>query len=176
MWNTPYSAPSGSGKNSDQSATSGFPQRSTSREHSPEANGHALDWPHRREFNLRQDVGGTQILLDSGVPLILLLLTTVAEIERHVEPYGNIGRFLAGRYKAYLDDHVGWSKEIWDMAPVAWLLDPSWCESVIMPTPIVTDQVTWSFDRAHHPTRYVHRIYRDQILKDFFSKLQARSA
>lgn len=144
--------------------------------------GHALEWPHTREFNLRQDVGGAQVLFDSGVPLVLLpcrgvvshLSTTVPEIERYVEPYGDIGRFLAHRFKAYSDDHIGWSKEIWDMAPVAWLLDPSWCESVIVPTPILTGQVTWSFDHARHPMRYVNRIYRDPILKVFFSRLKDR--
>ena len=59
------------------------------------------------------------------------LHSTVPEIERHVEPYGEIGKFLAQRYKEYADDHVGWSKEIWDMAPVAWLIDPDWCPSVL---------------------------------------------
>lgn len=143
--------------------------------------GHALDWPDVKEFNLKQDVGGTQVLLDSGAPLILLpcmgvvshLLSTVPEIERYVEPQGDIGSFLAQRYKEYSDDHLGWSKEIWDMAPVAWLIDPRWCESVIVPTPILTDQVTWSVDRARHPMRYVNRIHRDPILKDFFTKLKA---
>lgn len=144
--------------------------------------GHALEWPDTREFNLRQDVGGAQVLFDSGVPVVLVpcmgvvshLLSTVPEIERYVEPHGEIGRFLAQRYKEYADDHVGWSKEIWDMAPVAWLLDPSWCESVLVPTPLLTDQVTWSVDRSRHPMRYVHRIHRDPILKDFFEKLATR--
>ena len=34
--------------------------------------GHALEWPDTREFNLRQDVGGAQVLLDSGTPLVLI--------------------------------------------------------------------------------------------------------
>ncbi len=146
--------------------------------------GHALEWPDTREFNLRQDIGGAQVLFDSGVPVVLVpcmgvvshLLSTVPEIERHVEPHGEIGRFLAQRYKEYSDDHVGWSKEIWDMAPVAWLLDPSWCESVLVPTPILTDHATWSVDRARHPMRYVYRIHRDPILRDFFVKLRKRFA
>ena len=33
--------------------------------------GHALDWPDTREFNLRQDVGGAQVLFDCGVPVVL---------------------------------------------------------------------------------------------------------
>jgi inosine-uridine nucleoside N-ribohydrolase len=60
--------------------------------------GHALEWPDTREFNLRQDVGGAQVVLDSGAPLVLIpcmgvtshLLSTVPEIERWVEPHGEI--------------------------------------------------------------------------------------
>jgi hypothetical protein len=77
------------------------------------------------------------------------------------------------RFKEYSDDHIGWSKEIWDMAPVGWLLNPDWAPSVIIPSPILTDQITWSIDRARHPIRYVTFIDRDSILKDFFLKLAA---
>lgn len=146
--------------------------------------GHALHWPHTVEFNLKQDVGGAQVLFDSGVPVVLVpcmgvtshLLSSVPEIERHVEGQGEIGRFLALRYKGYADDHVGWSKEIWDMAAVAWLLDPEWAPSVIVPTPILTDQITWSVDASRHAMRYVTLIRRDPILKDFFGKLSAFAA
>ena len=146
--------------------------------------GHALDWPDTREFNLRQDVGGAQVVFDSGVPLVLVpckgvtshLHTTVPEIERHVEPHGEIGRFLADRFKGYSDDHFGWSKEIWDMAPVAWLLDPDWVPTVLVPTPILTDQVTWSVDRTRSPIRYATIVNRDPILRDFFAKLKLFAA
>lgn len=145
--------------------------------------GHALEWPHQREFNLKQDVGGAQVLFDSGVPLVLVpcmgvvshLHSTVPEIERYVEPYGEIGRFLAMRFKEYETDHTGWAKEIWDMAPVAWLLDPDWAPSVLVPTPILTDQVTYSVDRSRHPMRYVTHVKRNPIMRDFIRKLQARA-
>jgi len=143
--------------------------------------GHALEWPNAIEFNLKQDVGGAQVLFDSGVPLVLVpcmgvtshLLSTVAEIEKYVEGHGEIGKFLAMRYKGYSDDHVGWSKQIWDMAAVAWLLDATWTPSVIVATPILTDQITWSFDASRHAMRYVKYVDRDPILKDFFHKLAA---
>lgn len=142
--------------------------------------GHALEWPDTREFNLRQDVGGAQVLLDSGAPLILIpcmsvtshLHSTVAEIERYVEPHGEIGKFLAQRFKEYSNDHIGWSKEIWDMAPVGWLINPDWAPTVVVPTPILTDQATWSVDRTRHLMRYATMVKRDPILKDFFSKLK----
>ena len=142
--------------------------------------GHALEWPDTSEFNLRQDIGGAQVLFDSGACVVLLpcmgvvshLHSTVPEIERHVEPYGEIGKFLAQRYKEYADDHIGWSKEIWDMAPVAWLINPDWCPSVLISTPILTEIPTWSIDHARPAMRYVHRVRRDPILKDFFLKLK----
>lgn len=143
--------------------------------------GHALEWPHQREFNLRQDVGAAQVLFDSGVPLVLVpcmgvvshLHSTVPEVERYIEPCGEIGRFLAMRFKEYATDHVGWSKVIWDMAAVAWLLDPAWTPSVLIPTPILTDQVTYSLDRSRPPMRYVTYVDRDAILRDFIGKLRA---
>lgn len=146
--------------------------------------GHALEWPDQREFNLRQDVGGAQIVFDSGVPLVNLpckgvvshLHSTVPEIERYVEPAGEIGRFLAMRFKEYSKDHRGWSKEIWDMAAVAWLLDPDWTPSVLVPTPILTSDITYSIDRARHPMRYAYHVDRDAILRDFFAKLILRHA
>jgi inosine-uridine nucleoside N-ribohydrolase len=141
--------------------------------------GHALEWPHTVEFNLKQDVGGAQVLFDCGVALVHVpcrgvtthLRSSVPEIERYVEPHGRIGAFLAERYKGHSDNHVGWSKEIWDMAAVAWLLDPSWCPSVIVPSPVLTNQMTWSVDRTRHPVRYVTYVDRDPILRDFFIKL-----
>ena len=146
--------------------------------------GHALEWPDTREFNLRQDVGGAQVVLESGTPLVLIpcmgvtshLHSTVPEIERCVEPHGEIGKFLAQRFKGYSDDHFGWSKEIWDMAPVGWLLDPDWVPTVVVPTPILTDQVTWSVDRTRPPIRYATIVKRDPILRDFFSKLKLFAA
>lgn len=146
--------------------------------------GHALEWPHTREFNLRQDVGGAQVLFDCGVPLVMVpcmgvtshLHSTVPEIERYVEPCGAIGAFLAQRFKEYSAEHMGWSKEIWDMAPVGWLLDPEWAPSVLIATPILTDSVTWSTDRARHLMRYVTQVRRDPILQDFFRKMEAHSA
>lgn len=144
--------------------------------------GHALDWPHQREFNLQGDVGAAQVLLDSGVPLVLVpcmgvvshLLSTVPEIEAHVEPHGEIGSFLARRFKEYSDDHLGWAKEIWDMAAVGWLLDAAWAPSELRSTPILTDQMTYSVDHGRPLMRYVRYVDRNAILRDFFERLGRR--
>lgn len=141
--------------------------------------GHALHWSDAREFNLRQDVPGGQVLLNSGVPLVLIpcrgvtthLHSTVPEIERYVEPCGDIGAFLAQRFKEHSQEHVGWSKVIWDMANIAYLLDDSWVPTELVHSPILTDQVTWSVDHSRHLIRYANYVRRDPIFKDFFTKL-----
>ena len=141
--------------------------------------GHALHWPDTKEFNLRQDVPAAQVVFDSGVPLVMLpcegvtrhLSTSVPELERFVEPFGDLGRFLTERVKGYRKDHTGWSKPIWDMAPIAYLLDPAWTPTVLMHSPILTDQVTWSVDTTRHLIRYASFIKRDPIFRDFFLKL-----
>ena len=142
--------------------------------------GNALYWPENNEFNLKQDIGGAQVLFDSGVSLVLVpckgvtshLISTVPEIEKYIEPHGEIGKFLAMRFKEYNNNHKGWSKEIWDMAAVSWVLNEEWAPTNIAPSPILLDDKTWTFDENRHPIKIVYEIKRDLILQDFIEKLE----
>ena len=141
--------------------------------------GNALYWPTAREFNLQQDIPSSRLIFDCGVPLVQLpcmgvtthLHSTVPEIERYVQGQGAIGDFLAETFKAYSDDHFGWSKVIWDIAAIAYLLDERWTPSDLVHSPILTDQVTWSFDNSRHLIRSANYIRRDPIFRDLFQKL-----
>ena len=149
--------------------------------------GHALEWPNQAEFNLRQDVGGAQVLFDSGVPLVLVpcmgvvshFHSNIPEIDRTVRPHGRIGEFLAERFAELASERglspVGWSKVIWDMVAVGWLLNADWAPSVLVPSPILTGQITYSADRTRHLVRYVTQVQRDPIFQDFIEKLSAAS-
>lgn len=142
--------------------------------------GHALHWPDTSEFNLRQDIAAARVVYDSGVPLVMLpcegvtrqLSTTVPELERFVEPHGELGRFLTERVREHRPDHTGWSKPIWDMAPVAYLIEPSWTPTDLVHSPILTDQVTWSVDTSRHLIRCARLVRRDPIFRDFFTKIE----
>ncbi len=144
--------------------------------------GHALNWSHTREFNLKQDPAAARVIFDSGVPLVLIpcmgvtshLRSTVPEIEKYVQGRGAIGDYLAETFKSYHEDHFAWSKEIWDLAPIGHLLDPSWTPSTLTPSPILTDEITWQFDATRHSIRSAYFVDRDPILRDLFTKLQAR--
>lgn len=141
--------------------------------------GHALHWPNTREFNLKQDVPAARLLFDCGVPFVLIpcmgvvshLHTTIPELESYVSGRGAIGDYLVEIVKGYHDDHRGWSKVLWDIATIAYLLDARWTPSHLVHSPILTDQVTWSVDHSRHLIRYVHYIERDPIFRDLFEKL-----
>jgi len=158
--------------------------------------GHALWWPHTIEFNLAGDVLASRLVLDCGVPLVLIpcrgvtthFRTTVSEIEQNVQGRGAIGDYLAETFKDYRDDHFGWSKEIWDVVTIAYLLNADWIPSNIVSSPIISQQtavdvhsvdsyawskhpLTWSFDQSRHQIRCAYYVKRDPIFRDLFTKL-----
>lgn len=141
--------------------------------------GNAFHWPHTREFNLQQDILAAKLLFDCGVPLVQIpcsgvtthLRTTVPEIDRYVVGRGAIGDYLAKTFKDYNADHFAWSKEIWDVAAIAYLVNDDWVPTNLVHSPILTDQVTWSFENSRHFIRYARHLHRDPIFRDMFTKL-----
>ncbi|MCB0161751.1 MAG: hypothetical protein KDD83_26620, partial [Caldilineaceae bacterium] len=118
-------------------------------------------------------------LLDSGVPLVLLpcmgvtshLLTTVAELEAYVAGRSAVGDYLTEIVRGYHDEHRGWSKVIWDVAAIGYLLDAAWAPTFVTHSPVVTDQLTWSVDTGRHLIRVARWVDRDKIFTDLFDKL-----
>ena len=144
-------------------------------------NGH--NWPNQREFNFRQDLNASRTIFDCGVPFVQLpctpvvthFATTVPEMERYVGGRGAIGDYLLKILKEYRKDHFAWSKVLWDMTAVAWLIDDKWLPSDLVHSPIVTDNYTFSFDQSRHLIRTVNFVQRDPIFRDFFTKLDKQA-
>jgi hypothetical protein len=101
------------------------------------------------------------------------LHTTIPEIEAHVQGRGAIGDFLAETVKGYHEDHFAWSKVIWDISAIAFLLNESWTPTALVHSPIVTSEGTWSFDPGRHLIRSAVHVHRDPIFGDLFAKLDA---
>ena len=141
--------------------------------------GHALTWGDTAEFNLGQDLEASRVLLNSGVPLVLVpclgvtdhMITTRAEIDRYVRPRGDVGALLAGLYDDYVPDEPGQSKVIWDMAATAWMLDQRWLDTELTTSPLLTPSLTWSRDPGRHLIRAAFQVHRDQIFGDLFRRL-----
>ena len=142
--------------------------------------GHSLDWPNQKEFNLAQDVLAAQVVFNSGVPLVITpcwpvvshFHTTIPELAYYLKGKNELANYLYETVVGYNDKNIeAWSKEIWDVVAVAWVINPSWVRTNLVHSPILTDQVTYSLDRSRHFIRMATSINRDAIFRDLFSKL-----
>ena len=141
--------------------------------------GHAPYWPTTREFNLGQDLHASRLIFDCGVPFVQIpcrpvtshLLTTVSELEAHIQGKSAIGNYLTDTVKGYYQDHYAWAKEIWDISATSYLVNPDWVPTNLTHSPILTDQVTWSHDTSRHLIRIATSLNRNAIFRDVFQKI-----
>jgi inosine-uridine nucleoside N-ribohydrolase len=144
------------------------------------------EWPSAREFNLQQDIHASRTLFDSGVPLIRIptknvaehLRTTLPEMERFLKGRSVLCDYLFDQFVEYYKAATAkrpqpfpWSKVIWDISTIAWLIDPRWIPTRLTPSPILNDDFTWSQKPDRHPVRVATDVRRDEIFFDLFGKL-----
>ena len=142
--------------------------------------GNSIHWKNTREFNFSQDLNASRLIFDCGVPFVQLpctpvvthMATTYPEMKYYLEGRGAIGDYLLEIFKSYEKDHYAWSKVLWDMTAVAWVINGNWAPSDLIHSPIVTDQHTFSFDDSRHFIRAAYHIRRDAIFGDFFHKIE----
>ena len=142
--------------------------------------GHPYYWHTAKEFNLQQDLIAAQFIFDCGVPLVHIpcknvaehVRTTIHEIEHYVKGQGTIGDYLYKIFSDYRHDSYAWSKPLWDITTLAYLVNPCWVPTIVCPSPVLTDNYTWSFDQRRHFTRVAINANRDEILSDLYHKLQ----
>ena len=143
--------------------------------------GHALDRPDTKEFNLKQDIAGAQILFDSGAAICQIpcdgvcsqFITTVPELEYYLRGKNALCDYLCDITAGYTKDPYGWSKVIWDVTAVAALTLPAAEDKVVIPRPWLTSDCRWAHDAARKPYIYVRKLRRDPIYADLFRKLSS---
>lgn len=136
-------------------------------------------WSTAWEFNLKQDLHATRVILDSGVPFVHVpcknvaehITTTLPELRAHITGHNALGDYLFEVYEDFAEDHFARAKVIWDLSPVAWLVNASWVPTVITHVPLLTDMVTWSHDRSRHLMREAIGCNRNAIFADLFRKI-----
>jgi len=141
--------------------------------------GNGLNWPHQKEFNLMQDVLAARTVLNSGVPLVIMpcnpvvshFHTTIPELEYYLKGKNKISDYLLSSTTEYSEGRGTWSKVIWDVTAVAWLVNPSWLPTNLEHSPVLTDQVTYSIDHSRHFIRMAVSLDRDAIFRDLFGRL-----
>ena len=146
--------------------------------------GHALHYRDTCEFNMKQDVAAARVVFGCGVPLVQLpcmgvvseFHTSKPELLYWFSGKNSLSDYLSQNVIEMMDHKASgtpWSKVIWDVTAVAWLLNDGDCfmksrlEQIHMP----------GYD--HHYTltpdegfmRYIYSIHRDALMKDLIQKI-----
>ena len=146
---------------------------------------HMKDIGHNLEYNLMQDVASGRVVVQSGVPLVLMpaqggtshLVTTKPELVYWLKDRNPLCDFLLENTVTYCEDESKgrvprtWSKVIWDIAAIAWLLDGDFVSDRIITAPLFTYDHHSSDDPDGLPIRYVYQLFREPIYEDLFTKL-----
>lgn len=144
--------------------------------------GHSFEWHDTKEFNMDQDIAAARVVFGSGVPLVQLpcmgvvsqFSTTRPELEYWLRGKNPLCDYLLDtsirdgeRYKAA----DCWSRVIWDVTAVAWLLDEKFLLDRYEHTPIPEYDGHYGFDKRRPMMKYVYGVNRDLLFADLFQKL-----
>lgn len=144
--------------------------------------GHALERPDTKEFNLRQDIPGAQVLFDSEIPFLQIpcdgvcssFITTPPELDYYLKGKNDLCDYLCSITGEYIKRGYGRSKVVWDVTAVGALTLPSSMEIVEIPRPYVTSDCRYAQDSARHHYLYVRKIRRDPLYADLFHVLSEK--
>lgn len=146
--------------------------------------GHAHHYHDSMEFNMMQDVAAARVVVKSGVPFVQLPCQGVVSAFTLSKP--ELACWLKGKNKLadYLTDitiremeaetkRAVWSRVIWDVTAVAWLLNEGdrFMLSRIIPAPLPSYDNLYTQNHRGFPMRYIYSIKKDELLNDLISKL-----
>ena len=144
--------------------------------------GHSFDWHDTKEFNMKQDIASARVVFNSGAPVVLLpcmgvvshLATTGPELEYWLKGKNELCDYLCNitvEEANLFHQGLFWSRVIWDVSAVAWVLDSDGLFDRLEASPVPAYDGLWSFDKTRHPIKYVYALKRDKIFEDLFTKL-----
>ena len=147
---------------------------------------HPTWWPRpTASYNLSLDLAASRVLFDSGVPLVYLpgyyvgeeLRTTDAELASYVQGRGPAGHYLWQTWTEHWmtrNQRPGFSKVIWDMINIAYVLEPAWLATELVPAPVLSAHSRWQHPPGRHLIREAHDLDRDACFGDLFTRLAAQ--
>ncbi len=134
------------------------------------------------EFNLSQDIAAARLIFGCGAAVVQLPCRGVVSAFTTTGP--ELKHWLSGKNALcdYLVDNTvnevssynpngAWSRAIWDVTAVAWLLNDEFMCDCLMPSPIPQYDHHYSFSEDRHLMRYVYHINRDELFLDLFQTL-----
>lgn len=147
--------------------------------------GHAHHWNDCSDFNMSQDMAASRIIFGCGVPLVQFPMFGVVsefrfskpELEYWFRGKGALCDYLIDNTYTFCDQkfhYEGWSKPLWDLAAVCWVVQGDFLECTCVPAPVPTGDFGYSLDMTRHPMQYVYCIHKDPLIADVAAKLAAK--
>lgn len=134
-------------------------------------------------FNVSQDYFASSLIYDSGVPLVVLpchnvashLHTNVYEIDAVLRDKNPVGTYFSdmirGRFQKFGRNTPGWSKVIWDISTIAWLINEEWVPCKVMNCPKLNEDFTYTWPDGNHLYKEAYFADRSAIFADMFHKI-----
>lgn len=147
--------------------------------------GHSLETPYGAcEFNMVQDIAAARVIMGCGVPFVQLpcqgvascFTTTKPELEFWLRGKNKLCDYLIDSAIAEAESYAKgkpWSRVIWDVTAVAWLLNDNskFMLERLCPSPIPEYDKHYATNPNRHFIKYVYSIRRDALFEDLFNKL-----
>lgn len=144
--------------------------------------GLGFDWHDNYSFNAGQDVAAARVLLNSGAPVVLLpgkgvldhFATTGPELEYWLKGKNAFCDYMVEKTREeamICNGERCWSRPIWDVGAVAWLMGNDFMLDRIVNSPVMEYDHLYSQDYRRLYIRYVYSINRDKLMGDLFERL-----
>ena len=144
--------------------------------------GNSYDWPIMDHFNIVQDIAASRIIFGCGLALVQLpcfgvvsaFTTSGPELEYWLRGKNELCNYLVDyTTKSAIKDGglPNWTRAVWDVTAVAWLLDGDFMLDRLEHIPIPEYDNHYSFDKSRYLYRYVYHINRDNLFYSLFKKL-----
>ena len=146
--------------------------------------GNSVSYGENDEFNMRQDVAAARVVFKSGAALVQLPCRGVVDTFRISRPellYWLKGKNELCDYLAdiavkegdfYADSEI-WTRVIWDVTAVAWLLNDNerFMRCRITERHIPTYDLRYTCGEKNTYMNYVYAVERDKLMEDLIKKL-----
>ena len=142
--------------------------------------GHGLDWHSCTDFNASQDIAAARVVFGCGTAVVQLPLNGVVaefrisriELEYYLKGKNTLCDYLLNCSLDIMKDApiYNWSKPLWDVTVVAWLLNPEFMEDRYEHRPVFEYDLHYGTDHNRHFIKYVYHINRDILFEDMFHK------
>jgi len=141
-------------------------------------------WPPVPEFNMMQDIAAGRVIFGSGAPFVQLpcagvvthLATTEPELRHHIKGKSALGDYLyeiTCKEALSYGGNAAWSRVIWDVSAVAWLLSEDFVSDMLVPAPLPGYEHGYVHDPRGRLMKVAYYVDRDAIFADLFTKIAA---